>query len=110
MVVGWIVLAGLVLLAFFALFKSQNLMGFIAIIKNNVFYIFLIGIVLFFAFSLNHIHDKYDVNLTSFEGIIQAGKIYFYWFTSVFKNVGDVSGYAVKKDWLLDAVNASKIK
>lgn len=110
MVVGWVVLAVLAFLTVIVLFKSQNLMGFLAIIKNNIFYIFLIGIVLFFAFSLNHIHDRYDVNLKSFEGLVQAGRIYFYWFTSIFNNAADVSGYAIKQDWWLDRVNATGIK
>jgi hypothetical protein len=110
MVVGWIVLAVVAFLTVIVLFKSQNLMGFLGIIKNNIFYIFLIGVVLFFAFSLNHIHQKYDVDLKSFEGLIQAGQIYFYWFTSIFNNAADVSGYAIKQDWWLDSINATKIR
>ncbi len=110
MVVGWIVLAVIAFLTAIVLFKSQNLMGFLGIIKNNIFYIFLIGMVLFFAFSLNHIHEKYDVDLKSFEGLIQAGQIYFYWFQSIFQNAADVSGYAIKQDWWLDKVNATNSK
>lgn len=110
MVVGWVILAVVAFLTFIILFKSQNLMGFFSIIKNNLFYIFLIGVVLFFAFSLNHIHEKYDVDLKSFEGLVQAGQIYFFWFQSIFRNVGEISGYATKQDWWLDSVNTTKLK
>ena len=110
MVVEWIVLAVVGFLLVILLFKSQNLMGFLGIVKNNIFYIFFIGVFLFFAFSLSHIHTKYNVDLKTFEGIVQAGQIYFFWFKSIFHNVGDVSGYVVQQDWWLDKVNATGIK
>ncbi len=108
MVAGWIIVAVIALIVVVFLFKSQDLVGVLGLIRKNIFYVFLIAMLLFFAFSLTHIHNKYDVDYTSFDGITQAGKIYFLWMKSFFGNLGGVTGYAVEQDWWLDNLNVTK--
>lgn len=107
MVVGWVVLGVVALIAVVVLFKSQDLIGTISLIRRNMFYIILIFVFLFLAFSLNHIHNTYDIDLSSFGGIVQAGKVYFLWFKSLIGNIGGVTGYAVQQNWWLDNLNAT---
>ncbi|MBM3232774.1 hypothetical protein FJZ18_01250 [Candidatus Pacearchaeota archaeon] len=40
-----------------------------------------------------------DVDLTSFDGIAEAGQLYFKWIGTIFSNLGKVSSYAVQQDW-----------
>ena len=69
-------------------------------IKNNFFYFFVVLVFIFFAISLTHIHTTYDIDLTSGQGILQAGGIYIDWLVNVFHNLVKVTGYAAKQDWL----------
>ena len=96
---SWWLIAILVFVTFFAIFKSQDLVFFFSFIKKNLFPIFAIGILLFFSFSFYHIYKTNDFDLTSYNGVLGAGKVYFGWFGNLFSNVGRVTGCAMHQDW-----------
>ena len=96
---SWWLIAILVFVTFFAIFKSQDLVFFFSFIKKNLFPLAVIGILLFFSFSFYHIYKTNDFDLTSYNGVLGAGKVYFGWFGNLFSNVGRVTGYAINQDW-----------
>lgn len=96
---GWIAIGLLVVIVMALIFKSQDLVFIFALMKKHLFTALLIGAVLFFAFSLTHIHSTYNTDLTTLGGVAQAGKIYLIWLKNVFGNLAKVTGYAVNQDW-----------
>ncbi|MBI2452154.1 hypothetical protein HYV50_03695 [Candidatus Pacearchaeota archaeon] len=76
-------------------------------VKDNFFYFFAILFFIFLAISLTHIHNNYDVDLTSFKGIVTASKIYYGWFLNVMGNLGKVTGYAIRQDWFTASENST---
>jgi hypothetical protein len=67
--------------------------------KHKLFAIFLIILILFGYFTFTTAVRGYDVNLTSFSGVVEAGKIYFSWLGYMFGNLKTISTYAFKQDW-----------
>ncbi len=89
--VSWIVIAVLILVALFLLeFKD---------IKHRFFLFIVIIFLLFMFVSMGIVYFNYDIDLTSFDGVVKSGKIYFTWVGNFFSNFKDISGYAVKHDW-----------
>ena len=71
--------------------------------------IVVIVLVLFLVASFGQLYVSNDLNLTSFDGIVKAGKVYFGWLGNAADNLFKVSTYAVKQDWgaAANAVNAT---
>ena len=61
---------------------------------------------LFFTISLMLIYTRNDIDLTTLQGLITAGKLYLSWLTQMFDNIVKVSGNVIKMDW---GINASSI-
>ena len=106
--VGWLIAGIIILIAGVAIFKSQDFVFIISLIRKNLFLIFIIGVILFLSFTIYSFHKVHDVDLTSFGGVVQAGRLYFAWFLNLFKNVGSITGYAIKQDWILNSTNMTK--
>ena len=68
-------------------------------IRHRVTHIVIILLVVLLAGSVATVYFSNDVDLTSFEGIAHAGKVYFSWLGAIFGNIGKVSTYAVHQDW-----------
>lgn len=109
MVVGWLLVGIIILLAGVAIFKSQDFVFIISLIKKNLFITFIVCVILLLSFTFYKFHKVHDVDLTSFGGVVQAGRLYFAWFLNLFKNVGSITGYAIKQDWILNSTNITKI-
>jgi hypothetical protein len=103
MALGWIILALVIFVFVIVLFRTMNQVYLVALFKKNFFWIFFIAILLFFSFSVYHIHANYDIDFTTYEGFSSAGKIYFIWVKSVFANLGKITGYAVNQNWFLNS-------
>lgn len=89
--IGWILIGILVVLVFFILkFKE---------IRHKLSFLLILALILFLVVSASTIYSKNKVDLKSFDGVVSAGKLYFSWLGSLFHNVKDISGYAVKQDW-----------
>jgi hypothetical protein len=111
MIATWILIGLIAVILFVLIFKSQDLLAVFSIINNYLFFFIVAGIVLFFIFSLVHIHSNYDVDLSDSKGLMAAGKIYFGWFKGILSNVGDITGYATKQDWFYETnVSVDKLK
>lgn len=67
--------------------------------KHRALAIFLIMILLFTYFSFTTVFKDKKLNLSSMDGIKEAGQIYYSWLSSVFLNVKSLSSNAVKMDW-----------
>lgn len=75
--------------------------------RNRMMYYGLAILILFFACTFAYVCFRSGANIGSFQGFIGAGKLYMSWLSSFFGNIGDVTGYAIKQNWGMVAVNAT---
>jgi len=105
MALGWILIGLVMVVIFTAVFKTQDAVFVFALIKKYMFVFITILLLLFFTFSIFKVSTTNDVDITNFDGIVDAGKLYFAWFASLFQNLGQITGYAVNQDWVLNKTN-----
>jgi len=75
-------------------------------IRHKIGLIVAIFLFLFLVASVLHLYKNSDkVDLTSFDGVVSTGKLYFSWLGSIASNVIKVGGYAVNQDWSFDSIN-----
>lgn len=74
-------------------------------LKHKLFAILLIGMILFSYFSFAAIFKDSDLDFQTTEGLMEGGKIYFSWLSSLTGNFMSITTNAVKMDW---GVNESK--
>ena len=67
--------------------------------RHRALAIFLIIILLFTYFSFTFVFKDKKLDLSSINGIKDAGMIYYSWLGSLFTNVKSLSSNAVKMDW-----------
>jgi len=67
--------------------------------KHKLYAFFLIGLVLFLYVSITFTLKDRDIDFTSVQGFVDAGKLYFSWLFSVGKNFGSITTNAIKMDW-----------
>jgi len=99
MVPGWLIISLLVIVVLIVIFKSQDLVFLFVLMRKYSLTFIIIAMVVFLIFAFSSINSQYDVDYTSFKGVLGAGKIYFVWLKGVFVNLGDATGYFVKQDW-----------
>lgn len=90
-IIVWAVIIALVFVIFFFL-KARHI--------RHRFYV--IAVVLFLAFifiSGSNLIKQNDIDLTSLNGLVTAGKVYVKWLGKVVENVKTISGNAIKSDW-----------
>jgi hypothetical protein len=68
-------------------------------LKHKLFAFFLIGLILFTYISFSVSLKNENVDLKTVPGLIKAGKLYFAWLGSAFKNVKSITAYASSQDW-----------
>lgn len=68
-------------------------------LKHKLWAFFLIGLIIFTYISFTVSLKNQDVDLTSIDGVINAGKLYVAWLGGVFHNAKAVTAYAAKQDW-----------
>jgi len=105
MALMWWVIGVIAILVVLFAFKSQDIISIYYMIRKYLVIVLLIGVVVYLVYAFYVIYATYDLDITSFDGIIRAGKIYFSWFESIFANLGKISGYAVRQDWVLNATS-----
>ncbi len=59
-------------------------------------------IVIFFLISAFFIVSQNNLHLNNSAEFNKLGSLYFGWFSGVFDNLGQVTSYVVKLDWLPD--------
>lgn len=102
MIVTWIIIGALIILFFVGAFKAQDIVAIFSLIKKYFLLIISVALILFLCFSFYHIYKTYNLDLTSFDGVMQGGKLYLLWMKSIFGNFGKITGYAVSQNWVLD--------
>lgn len=65
-------------------------------------------ILLFFALTAYQIYKNHDVDLSNFDGVVSAGKVYFSWLGHLFSTTKKVTTYAVQQEWGFNASNSSR--
>lgn len=100
---NWLIIGAIVIIVVIFLNKMQNT-------RSNTNYYIGIAILLFFSVSLWYIDSKYDLDLSSFEGFVQVGRVYMSWGASLFHNVARIGGYAVNQDWSINVTNSTFVK
>lgn len=60
----------------------------------------ILGIVgILFALSLLYTWMKSGSNLSSYEGFLGFGRVYYAWLANLFGNAKGITGYAVQQGW-----------
>ncbi len=96
---NWWVIGFLVVLGLF-LFRAKE-------IKHRIGLIIISFLLIFLALSLYQIYSFNSVDLSTFDGVISAGKLYVSWLGTVFNSAKEVTSYAVHQDWALNVTNSS---
>jgi len=73
--------------------------------RHRLLAIFLIGLLLFLYFSFTFVFHNKPLDLSSINGVTQAGGTYFSWLGSVFVNFKSITANAVNMNWT--AVNST---
>ena len=98
---SWWVWAIIIFLILLILFKIKE-------VRHKIGLVFIAGILIFLIFSMTQVYSSNNVDLTSFDGIMYAGKIYLNWLGGLFHNVIRVSDYAVHQNWGINSTNVSR--
>ncbi|RMD66340.1 hypothetical protein D6817_04290 [Candidatus Pacearchaeota archaeon] len=104
----WLTVSLVLLAVLVFLLRTTNQVYLISLLKQNLFYMIMLAIFIFFAISLTYIHTHYEMDFTTLDGIKGALKIYFSWLSNIARNIGKVTGYAAQLDWI--RVDNSTIK
>lgn len=66
-------------------------------------------LALFFIFmvSAGYVYLMYDLDISSFDGLLDASKLYFFWLTDVFHTGARVTSYAIQQDWSVNMTNTT---
>jgi drug/metabolite transporter superfamily protein YnfA len=90
MALNWVIIA-VILVLVFLLLKTKE-------VKHRILTVVGILIVLFVIISVAPILS--GANLATFGGVVSAGKLYFSWLVGVFNNLVELTGNALKLDWI----------
>ena len=96
---NWILIMVLIVIAF-VLFKFKE-------IRHRFGLTLGIIAIIFLVVTVGSLYATNNLDLTSVEGLVRAGKLYFDWLGSAFRNIVKVSGYAIKQDWNFNYTNSS---
>ena len=77
-------------------------------IKHRIGLLAITFLLIFLALSVYQVYTTNTLNLTNFDGIVGAGKIYFNWLGSLFHNAKKVSVFAIQQDWGVNVSNLTE--
>ena len=95
----WIIV-GVVIFAVLAIIKISNE-------KQKVAVRLLIMLFIFLAITVSYVGVRSGADLTSFDSIVNVGKVYFAWIGNIADNVFKVSGYAIHQDWGINSTQTT---
>jgi uncharacterized PurR-regulated membrane protein YhhQ (DUF165 family) len=70
--------------------------------RHKLLAIFLILLILFTYFSFSAVIKGKGLDLKTFDGIKESGRLYFLWLGNVFKNVKIVTSNAINMSWKMN--------
>lgn len=97
---GWIILVGAVLVVLLLAFKFKE-------IRHKFFLIIIALVLLFLVFSFAQVYSLHKADLTTFDGIVSVGKLYFLWLGNMFSNLGKATSFVIHQDWGLNITNST---
>ena len=71
-------------------------------IRHKISWIIILALILFFYIAFMASTAGQDVDLKTFDGIKEAGKLYFAWLGNAFENIKTITANAIKMDWQAD--------
>src|SRR3989344_5595072 len=87
----WFVVA-LVLVAIVLFVKASN--------KGQNFWSYIIvAAAIFFVITLMYVLTLPGVSLTTLDGVVELGRLYFSWLAKIVINLGQITGRAIDLDW-----------
>jgi glucan phosphoethanolaminetransferase (alkaline phosphatase superfamily) len=78
-------------------------------VRHKIGFVIASVICLFLIFSFVQVYKSHKIDLTTFDGFVQATKAYFAWLGQLFNNVKQTTSYAIKQDWGINST-LEKIK
>ena len=78
--------------------------------RHKILAIFLMILILFAYFSFSAVIKGKDIDLKTFDGMKEAGTIYFLWFGNLFKNMKVVTSNVIDMDWRVNESELNKTK
>ncbi|MFH1500944.1 MAG: hypothetical protein ABIE22_03290 [archaeon] len=87
----WLIAIALILVIFMFL-KTKDM-------RHKIFAIVMVFLLLFLYISVTKVYSSNSVDLTTFEGVVDGGKIYFSWLGHTLTNVKEVTGKVISLDW-----------
>ena len=67
--------------------------------RHKIFALFLIGLILFSYLSFTLVLKGHEVNITTFDGIREAGGLYVVWLGTIFSNLKSITSKTIDMDW-----------
>ena len=100
--VNWI-LIGILVVAAMIILKFKEIRHQAGIFIGLAFLVFLI-------LTFGRISVVYDINLSTYDGLMHASKLYMAWLKHAFGNIIETTAYVIKQDWSLNnsALNVTK--
>ena len=68
-------------------------------LRHKLFAIFLIALILFTYISFTVTLKGSDIDYTTIQGMIDAGKLYFSWLSFIFGNLKTITIQAIHMNW-----------
>jgi len=89
--VSWILVGILVVLVVYFL-KYRHM-------QHRIFTILIVVVILFFYITTSMVLSASNIDIKTFEGIVDAGKVYTGWIITVAGNVKNTIGHVINMDW-----------
>jgi hypothetical protein len=88
---NWILII-LAVLAIFLVLKFKE-------IRHKLGFVVVLLFLLFLSLSFWNVYNTHNIDISTFNGFVDAGKAYFSWLGGVIGNTKAVTTYAIKQDW-----------
>ena len=90
--VSWILVGVLAVIAIIIFIKFKE-------IGHKTKFMALLFALIILLGTVGYVYMQSHADLSYYEGFRSLGKAYFAWAGGLLKNMGTISGYAVKQDW-----------
>lgn len=104
----WVIVTIVALVVLVIIFKTKHQVYLLSVIKNNLFYFFVILLVGFTAYSIIKIQTTHSFDYSTLNGWKELGGVYYSWLANIFSNIAKVTGYAVDQQWVVTNSTAGK--
>ena len=65
--------------------------------------IIVVVLLIFFYTTFSNVINDNQIDVKSFDGVISAGKLYFFWLGNAVQNIVVIGGDVIKMDWVGNA-------